>query len=192
MEVTLLCGIGGSVLVPRQSAVAGRHAGAAFRSCGHAITAWGTYGSLIQRISVGALGALLASTLVIVATSRGHCRRQADRGSVISCRHSSVESCCSCGYNHQTMQTASQTLPGQIFKYSTIAAGKATAELRPEVLTAVGCSIALASAVGGQASTAFLTAGSVPAHVVGGNCANHARVSDDTSGRVPCGLAPIA
>jgi hypothetical protein len=81
------------------------------------------------------------------------------------------------------MQTAPQTLPGQVLKYST-AAGKSTAELRPEVLTAVGCSIALAKAVGGQASTALLTSSSVPTHVVGGNWAQHARVSDDTSGRV--------
>jgi hypothetical protein len=91
IEVTLLCCIGGSVLVPRQSAVAGRHAGAAFSSCGHTVAAWDTYGKLIQPIGVGALGALLASTLVVVATSRGHCRRQEDGGSVISCRNSSVK-----------------------------------------------------------------------------------------------------
>jgi hypothetical protein len=89
VEFTLLCCIGGSVLVPRQSKGAGSHAGAAFRSCGDTVTAWDTYGQLIQCISVGALGALLASTLVVVATSRGHCRRQADTGSVISCRNSS-------------------------------------------------------------------------------------------------------
>jgi hypothetical protein len=69
---------------------------------------------------------------------------------------------------------------------------KSHCRVAPEVLTAIECSTALASRVGGQASTALLTAGSVPAHVVGGNCAQHARVSDDTSGSVPCGLAPIA